>query len=328
MLGAPAHGGHNMRLYRDESLDDDILDPTQHRVVIDANLLKVVLELGQVPLTGVVFTTVVLSLASVGSRVLDILIILLVDGVVSQMDELLLGGFLGIGVFLGRESDQALLHQVDFERVKARYKSIDPQIVLEAMDQVGIADVLGDHIAWLPLDFLLLADDLDATSATGGAWLHDVHVLVVVIFSVHDELPVVVWEEVSLWAEVILLEDSSHSAEVLPHQILAADLETLWKVIDFLILRCLLEVFRFGLSCPHNVPFGAVGANYPEASILQTVDYRIVDVSGFCYLEPKCHVVMLEVVLLGDLHFLELTQIWSLVPFDDLEETCTLLHIF
>ena len=75
-------------------------------------------------------------------------------------------GFLGVGVFLGGKSYKALLHQVYLERVKARDQGIDPQIVLIAVDQMWIGDILRDHIAWLPLDFLLAADDFDTAAAT------------------------------------------------------------------------------------------------------------------------------------------------------------------
>ena len=62
------------------------------------------------------------------------------------------------------------------------------------MNQVRVRYILRNNIAWLSLDFLLAAYNLDSTTTGRSTWLHDVHVLVVVILSVHDELSVIVRE--------------------------------------------------------------------------------------------------------------------------------------
>ena len=46
----------------------------------------------------------------------------------------------------------------------------------------------------------------------------------------------------------------------------------------------------------------------------------------FSNLETKCHIMLLEIVLSGHLDFLELSQMWSGLPFDYLEEGCSLFH--
>ena len=51
--------------------------------IIDANLLKMGGKLGQVPLAGRVL---VVFVAAIGSCVLDVLVVLLVDRVVGEMD--------------------------------------------------------------------------------------------------------------------------------------------------------------------------------------------------------------------------------------------------
>lgn len=147
------------------------------------------------------------------------------------MDVPLVDRLLIIGVLLGRETDQALLKEVDFERVKAGDERVDAHIVLEPVDQVRIRDVLGDNVARLPLNFLLLADHLDSTTARRCTGLHNVHVAVVVSLSVHRELAIVVWEEVSLRAEVVLREDTLHPTYVLPHHVFAANLERLREMV-------------------------------------------------------------------------------------------------
>ena len=45
-------------------------------------------------------------------------------------------------------------------------------------------------------------------------------------------------------------------------------------------------------------------------------------------LEPKSHVVLLEVLLLGNLHFLEGLQLCPGRPVDDCKERSSLLHRF
>ena len=74
-----------------------------------------------------------------------------------------------------------------------------------------IWDILRYNVARLSLDFLLAPNNLDASSTAGSTWLHDIHVLIILILSIHDELAVVIWEQVSLWTKVILLEHSAHS---------------------------------------------------------------------------------------------------------------------
>ena len=48
---------------------------------------------------------------------------------------------------------------------------------------------------------------------------------IIISFSVHAEFAVVVGEKVRLWTEIELGEDAFHAADILPHHVLAADLE-------------------------------------------------------------------------------------------------------
>ena len=136
-----------------------------------------------------------------------------------------------------------------------------------------IADVLGHNVAWLAFDLLLLSDDLDAATTGRSTRLHDVHVLVIVSLSIHAELAIVIREQVSLRAEVEFLEDAPHATDVLPHHVLATDLERLWEMIELLVFGRFLEVLRLGLACPLHVPLGAVRTHYAEAGILQSVHH-------------------------------------------------------
>ena len=172
-----------------------------------------------------------------------------------------------------------------------------------------VGNVLRDDIAWLSLHLLLAADYLDSTAAGRGTWLHNVHVLVVVRFAVHGEFPEVVGEDVGLRAEIELGEHPPHPAEVLPHHVLAANLEGLWEVVDLLVLSSLLEMLWLRLASPHAVPLRAIRSYNSAATGLQRVHHGVVDVGRFSDLEPKGHVVQLEVLLLCNLHFLEGLQL-------------------
>ena len=191
-----------------------------------------------------------------------------------------------------------------------------------------IRDVLRDYEAWLPFYFLLATNNLDSTPARRCARLHNIHVLVVVCFSVHGELSEVVGEEVGLRAEVVLGKDPPHPAKVLPHHVFTANLEGLWEVIDLLVLRGFLKVLRLRLASPHDVPFRAVWPYNPASSGFQRVYHRVIDVGCFGDFEAESHVVLLEVLLLSNLHFLEGFQLCLARPVDDLEERGPLLHGF
>lgn len=91
---------------------------------------------------------------------------------------------------------------------------------------------------------------------------------VIVSFSIHTELSIVVWENVCSWAEIKLLEDSFHPANILPHHVFSTDLEGLREVVELLVFCGLLKVFRFSLPCPLYVPFGAVWSNDTHTSCL------------------------------------------------------------
>ena len=77
-------------------------------------------------------------------------------------------------------------------------------------------------------------------------------------------------------------------------------------MVYFLVLGGFLEVLGLGLSCPHNVPFRAVGTNDAEASRLQRVDYGVVNMCRLANFESEHHIVLLKIVLTGHLDFLEL----------------------
>lgn len=126
------------------------------------------------------------------------------------MDEAIGCRLLTIRILLGREPHQALLEEVDLQRVETRDERIDPQVILKALDQVRIAHVLRYDVARLPLHLLLQAYNFDAAPAGRSCRLHDIHMTVVFGLTVHAELAVVVGEQVRFGAKVELCEDFTH----------------------------------------------------------------------------------------------------------------------
>ena len=128
-----------MRLDTDECFYYYVLDPILHRFKVNAYLLEVVLELGQVPLRCVLSVIFFAGfVAPIGPSVLDVVFVLLVHTVVGQVNVAFVGQFLTVSVFLGCETHQSLLEEVYFERIKARYKRIDTHVILEAVDQMRV----------------------------------------------------------------------------------------------------------------------------------------------------------------------------------------------
>lgn len=69
---------------------------------------------------------------------------MLIDAEVGEVDEAL-ADVLGLDVvFVGGEAGESLLEHVDPQRVIAGDEDVDAQVVLEVVDQVRVADVLGD----------------------------------------------------------------------------------------------------------------------------------------------------------------------------------------
>ena len=104
---------------------------------VDAGLGKVLPERGQRPLV---------ALAALGVLVGGVGRVVLVDGVVGEVHEDV--GERGVVrlVLVGGEPHEALVVEVDDERVDAGDQDVDAQVVLGAVDEVGPGDVpLHDH---------------------------------------------------------------------------------------------------------------------------------------------------------------------------------------
>ena len=62
------------------------------------------------------------------------------------------------------------------------------------------------------------------------------------------------------------------SLNVLPHEVFTTHLETLRKVIDFLVLRGYLELLRLTKSGPEYIPLGATWRNNADSRSFHGVD--------------------------------------------------------
>jgi hypothetical protein len=208
--------------------------------------------------------------------------------------------FFGVSrVLLSSEANKTLFEHIDLQGVEASDQTVDPEVKLKPVDSVGVRQVLGNNVSWFPFNFLLGPDHLDATPTALSYWLHNVHALVVVDFALSAETTVVLRKNKGLRAKVILFELSLQAHDVLPHEVLAADLYALREMVDLLELRCLFQVLVLDNASPHDVPLSGEGTHYSDSVDLECVHVRVVNVSGLSHFEPQSHIVLSEVVLLG-----------------------------
>ena len=78
---------------------------------------------------------------------------------------------------------------------------------------------------------------------------------VIISFTIHAKLAIVVRKEVCPGAEIEFLKYSFHPTNILPHHVFAPYLERLREVIKLLILGGFFQMLWFCLTCPLNVPF-------------------------------------------------------------------------
>ena len=67
-------------------------------------------------------------------------------------------------VLLGSEAHQAIVIHIDTQRVEARHQHVDPQIVLQSVDQMRVGYILTGEHAFFLRDAGLAVDNLDTAS--------------------------------------------------------------------------------------------------------------------------------------------------------------------
>jgi len=89
----------------------------------------------------------------------------LVDGVVGQVHEDVLRVFdRGWAVFLRGESGDALVEDVDSERVARRDQGVDPHVELVAVDQQGLVQVHLAHVLLQPDHITKAPSDVNSST--------------------------------------------------------------------------------------------------------------------------------------------------------------------
>ena len=282
----------DVRLDRDERFDHDLFDSVHDRVVIHTNLVEILFELCQVPLRCHV-------ISRLSTLRLHVVFVLFVDGVVRQVNVLFVYFFGICRILLSSEAHKTLFEHIDLQGVEASDQAVDSEVKLKPVDSVGVRQVLGHDVSGFPFDFLLGPDDLNATPAALSYWLHNVHALVVVDFSLGAETAVVLRENKGLRAKVILFKLSLQAHDVLPHEVFAADLYALREMVDLLELRCLFQVLVLDNASPHDVPLSGEGTHDSDTVYFERIHVRVVNVSGLSHFEPQSHIVLSEVVLLS-----------------------------
>lgn len=147
---------------------------------------------------------------------------------------------------------------------------------------MGVRKVLGHQVSIPLVDYVLLAYDLDASSATGGGRLQDVHVLEVVHLSVIHPPLVVLWEDVRCRRDLVFFAVLSPLLlHISPHVGFGPQTPGVWEVVYLLVLVHVLKFAWFNQIRPHAVPRSwPVARCYKmEASSFQSVDNTVVNVS-------------------------------------------------
>jgi hypothetical protein len=173
----------------------------------------------------------------------------LIDAEVGQVNEPLADIF-GLGVVLiGGESSESFLEHVDPQWIIAGDHDVDPEIVLEAIDEMRIEDVFGYEHIFLVSDLTVFCYHLYPATAGLVCRLHDPQFVLLCCFSSHFEAIVVSGEEVGIGDEVVgFRAASSLFIQAFPHVVLAAEMPTSWEVVNFLEFVHILKLTDMGPS--------------------------------------------------------------------------------
>ena len=178
-------------------------------------------------------------------------------------------------------------------------------------------NILAHNVPWFLLDLSFRTYNLDSLSTRTSRWLHDVHMLVAWGFSVETKLSVLVWENVSARTEgefvYVTLEHAHGSLDVLPHEIFPSQLETLRKVVDFLILTGVFKLFRLTHAAPQDIPLAWARRTDPNTGSLHSVDNRVINMRTIMDLEAKRHALLHHTVVMYHTQLLILTVLQHLL---------------
>lgn len=197
------------------------------------------------------------------------------------MNESLLQASFGCGVGLGCQTHEAVLEDIGLERFVASDHDVDSQVILVATQEMGFREVLGDQVALALVDGVLLANNLDAPSATSSSGLENVHVFKIIHLAVVDPALVVLRENVSGRTQLELFAVLPPLFLHVPPQVgLATHRPRASKMVELLVLVHELQLGGPNESCPQTVPRAwAVAPRYHvESCRLQSIHYAVVGV--------------------------------------------------
>ena len=200
--------------------------------------------------------------------------------------DLALAEFLGVGgLLLRREAREALFVDVDAEGVVGRNQDLEAQILLEAVYEVGVRDLLAHQVVLALVHLALLVDHLDPAPAGTRAGLHDPQGIFVGLFLQRYEAVPVALKQISVGHEgVVLGVLALHAGQVLPHHVLPAQMPAAGEVVYLLLLVEVLDVVLLA-QAPQHVPLILLGLFEP--GYLQGIHHALLGVAGGRNLLPE-----------------------------------------
>ena len=158
--------------------------------------------------------------------------IVLIDGVVGQMNEWIVVGLLL--VLLGRKSSQAIPESKYSKRLDVGNQDVDTEIELVLVDQIRVLNVFLDDEMLRHINLVKPFGNEDSFPLRESLGLHD-EVGPRICGAIALQVLKLVWKEPCFWKELkICWKLLLHSVEVACKVILSSDLIHPWEMVDLL----------------------------------------------------------------------------------------------
>lgn len=142
-------------------------------------------------------------------------------------------------VFVGCKPHQSIFLHLDSQWIDTCHHNIDPEVILEFVDQVRVHDIVGHDYILFVFQVVFFGDDFDSTAACLIGWFDNPQLFVVFLFKLVDfESVIVSREDVRHWAliEGVVIGEAAFEGEVVfPHHVFSAELKTVGEVVDSLV---------------------------------------------------------------------------------------------
>lgn len=253
---AGAVGVGQVRQPRDHGLNDAVLDFLLEPGHVHALSLQQLVHGSQrplVPLRHVLFRLIE-----------DELRVVLVDGVIGEVHAGLLHVLTVRGlVFLCREPAQPLFVEIEDQRVHAGDQDVDPEVELEAVDEVGPVEVALHHAVSSRVDVLQLPSQENSLPLREALRLHNEGPRLSLGLALKVSLQLVVLhrqhpgqrEEIELFWKFLAHPHESPAEQIFPSEVVHAR-----KMVNLLVEFHFSKGFR--LHCiisPADIPIGGIG---------------------------------------------------------------------